>query len=24
MTEQQRITWLLSMPACAEVNSAMQ
>ena len=24
MTEQQRLTWLLSMPACAEVNRAMQ
>jgi hypothetical protein len=24
MTEQQRITWLLAMPACAEVNDAMQ
>ena len=24
MTEQQRLTWLLSMPACAEVNKAMQ
>lgn len=24
MTEQQRVTWLLSMPACAEVNRAMQ
>ena len=24
MTEQQRLMWLLSMPACAEVNQAMQ
>jgi hypothetical protein len=24
MTEQQRLTWLLSMPACAEINRAMQ
>ena len=24
MTEQQRLTWLLAMPACAEVNRAMQ
>ena len=24
MTEQQRVIWLLSMPACAEVNRAMQ
>ena len=24
MTEQQRLLWLLSMPACAEVNQAMQ
>ena len=24
MTEQQRLTWLLSMPACAEVNRAVQ
>jgi hypothetical protein len=24
MTETQRLVWLLSMPACAEVNSAMQ
>ena len=24
MTEQQRITWLLAMPACAEVNRAIQ
>ena len=24
MTEHQRITWFLSMPACAEVNSAKQ
>ena len=24
MTEQQRHTWLLAMPACAEVNRAMQ
>lgn len=24
MTEQQRLTWLLAMPACAEVNSVMQ
>ena len=24
MTEQQRITWLLAMPACTEVNRAMQ
>ena len=24
MTEQQRLIWLLSMPACAEVNRAMQ
>ncbi|XP_014679118.1 PREDICTED: uncharacterized protein LOC106818966 [Priapulus caudatus] len=24
MTEQQRLIWLLSMPACAEVNNAMQ
>lgn len=24
MTELQRVTWLLSMPACAEVNNAMQ
>ena len=24
MTEQQRVTWLLAMPACAEVNNAMQ
>ena len=24
MTEHQHITWLLSMPACAEVNSTMQ
>ena len=24
MTEQKRLTWLLSMPACAEVNLAMQ
>lgn len=24
MTESQRVTWLLSMPSCAEVNSAMQ
>ena len=24
MTEHQHITWLLSMPACVEVNSAMQ
>ncbi|KAK3732581.1 hypothetical protein QZH41_004976 [Actinostola sp. cb2023] len=24
MTEQQRLTWLLSMPACAETNRAMQ
>jgi hypothetical protein len=24
LTEQQRITWLLVMPACAEVNDAMQ
>jgi hypothetical protein len=24
MTEQQRITWLLAMPACADVNDAMQ
>ncbi len=24
MTEQQRLTWLLSMPVCAEVNRAMQ
>jgi hypothetical protein len=24
MTEQQCITWLLAMPACAEVNDAMQ
>ena len=24
MTEQQRLTWSLSMPACAEVNKAMQ
>ena len=24
MTEQQRLTWLLAMPACAEVNRALQ
>ena len=24
MTEQQSLTWLLAMPACAEVNTAMQ
>ena len=24
MTEQQRLTWLLAMPACAEINRAMQ
>ena len=24
MTEQQRLVWLLSMPACAEINQAMQ
>jgi len=24
MAEQQRLTWLLSMPACAQVNQAMQ
>ncbi len=24
MTEQQRLTWLLSMPACAEMNKTMQ
>ncbi|KAK3869286.1 hypothetical protein Pcinc_025395 [Petrolisthes cinctipes] len=24
MTEQQRLLWLLSMPACAEINQAMQ
>ncbi|XP_041362003.1 uncharacterized protein LOC121377973 [Gigantopelta aegis] len=24
MTEQQRLTWLMSMPACGEVNSVMQ
>ena len=24
MTEQQRLTWLLAMPACVEVNRAMQ
>ena len=24
MTEQQRLTWLMAMPACAEVNRAMQ
>ena len=24
MTEQQRLTWLLAMPACPEVNRAMQ
>ena len=24
LTEQQRLTWLLAMPACAEVNRAMQ
>ena len=24
MTEQQRVTWLLSMPACAKMNEAMQ
>ena len=24
MTEQQHVTWLLAMPACAEVNNAMQ
>ncbi len=24
MTEQHRLTWLLSMPVCAEVNRAMQ
>ena len=24
MTEQQRVIWLLSMPACVEVNKAMQ
>ena len=24
MTEQQRVTWLLVMPACTQVNNAMQ
>ena len=24
MTEQQRVVWSLAMPACAEVNRAMQ
>lgn len=24
MTEQQRVIWSLALPACAEVNSAMQ
>jgi len=24
MTEQQRLTWLLGMPACAEVNQTLQ
>ena len=24
MTEQQRLTWLLAMPECAEANRAMQ